>query len=408
MTVCPGSSLYVGLASLAMVGCGSADVSGDSAWRGTVDTLPSGTIVVANRGAPVSASAPRVTEELRIGSMMGEGPEAFGNVRALLVDDEQRIYVLDSQAQEIRVFAPDGQFLHAIGRRGEGPGELKDAAAMGWGPAGELRVVDMGNARISVFSPTGEFLESHQQRGGFSMYPWPGVFEADGGLITVAPLARNGEFAPVLLDYDPAMQVTDTLEMPEFSGEANAFELSGEGGRIVASVPYAAGLTWDLDADGNFWVAPNTAEYRVHKIDAAGDTLLTITRPYEPIPVTASEVDSAVAQMKWFTDQGGRIDRSKFPSHKPSLSRLFVTRAGYLMVSPTTREPGSGWQTMGSRLDVFEPSGRYVGRLELPDGMRIANPEPVFEGDRVYGVLRDELDVPYVVRLRLQDGALAG
>jgi hypothetical protein len=253
-----------------------------------------------------------------------------------------------------------------------------------------------------VFSRDGEFLTSHVQPGGFVMFPWPGVFEDDGGMMTPIPRMVDGRFRPALVRYDAKMQPTDTLAMPQYEGKESVFELADEdGGGIVASVPYAPGLTWDLDPAGNFWVAPNTAEYRIHKVSLAGDTLLTVVKPFDPVGVTAAEIDSAAVSMKWFTDQGGRVDRSKFPDQKPALTRLFVTADGYLMVRPTTDEFGSGWSSPATVLDVFDPAGRYVARLPLPTGMQIGGPQPLFVGDFVYAVVEDELEVPYVVRYRM-------
>jgi hypothetical protein len=48
--------------------------------------------------------------------------------------------------------------------------------------------------------------------------------------------------------------------------------------------------------------------------------------------------------------------------------------------------------------DVFEPDGRYVGRLRLP----YAFIPIVFQGDDVWGIFRDDLDVEYVHRYRVQ------
>lgn len=391
---------------LAVVASISAACGGDGGssvtWSGTVDTLPDGRVAVLSESPTwTEATRPVFEEELRLGSMMGEGPDSFGEVRDLLLDEEGRIYVLESQAQEIRVFGPDGDWLHTIGRQGEGPGELKNAAAMGWGPDGILRVVDYGNGRISDFRPDGTFLTSHRQQGGFVMYPWPGVFDRDGGLINVSPSMRDGEFEAVLVRYAPDMEPIDTLTIPRYEGDSEYFELASDAGRMRASVPFGAGLSGDLDPRGFFWVAPNTATYEVSQVNLAGDTLLTVRRPSEPHPVTSAEVDSAVATMKWFTDQGGKVDRSKFPSTKPAIYRVFAPGDGHVYVVPVTDEFGSGYLSAGGVLDVFGPDGRYLGRLDMPGGMATSNPEPVFRGDHVLAVVRDELDVPYVVRYRL-------
>jgi len=391
------------LATLAWMpaACGG-DADPSITWSGTVDTLSDGRIAVLSESpAWTEATRPVFEEELRLGSMMDEGPESFGQVRDLLLDEQGRIYVLESQAQEIRVFGPDGDWMHTIGRPGEGPGEFKNAAAMGWGPDSVLRVVDYGNGRISDFRRVGTFVTSHRQQGGFVMYPWPGVFGRDGGLINVSPSMRDGEFEAVLVRYTPDMQPIDTLTIPRYEGDSEYFELTSDAGRMRASVPFGAGLSVDLDPRGYFWVAPNTATYEVSQVSLAGDTLLTIRRPSEPHPVTRAEVDSAVAMMTWFTDQGGKVDRSKFPSTKPALSRVFAPGDGNVYVVPVTDEFGSGYLSTSGALDVFDPDGRYLGRLDLPEGLATSNPEPVFRGDHVLGVVRDELDVPYVVRYRL-------
>lgn len=393
---------WTGMVMAWVCGACGGDAGPASAWSGAVDTLPGGRLVVRS-DAPVwtDATRPSFEEELRIGSMMGEGPETLGEVRDLLVDDADFIYVLESQAQEIRVFGSDGAWVRTIGHEGEGPGELKNAAAMGWGPDSLLRVIDYGNARISDFRRDGTFVTSHRQPGGFVMYPWPGVFEQDGGLVNVAPAMRDGEFEAVLVRLSPGLEPTDTLTIPEYDGDQESFELSSDGGHIMASVPFGAGLSWDLDPRGYFWIARNTATYEVSQVGLVGDTLLTIRRPVQSHQVTRAEVDSAIATMKWFTDQGGKIDRARFPSTKPAIGRVLAPGDGRVYVVPITDEFGSGYLTTGSFLDVFDPSGRFLGRLALPRGMRLSNPEPVFDGDRVVAVVRDELDVPYVVRYRL-------
>ncbi|MFW6085083.1 MAG: 6-bladed beta-propeller [Gemmatimonadota bacterium] len=387
--------------------CGS-DAGSSATWSGTVDTLSDGRVVVSS-DAPVwpDESRPSLTEELRIGSTMGDGPEAFGDVEDLLVDDAGRIYVLEGQAQEVRVFDSGGAWLHTIGRRGEGPGELKRAAAMGWGPDGVLRVVDYGNGRISDFRPEGEFVEGHRQEAGFVMFPWPGVFERSGGLINISPAVRDGEFNTVLIRHAPDMEPVDTLAIPEYAGEQAFFEHSTDGGRIRATVPFTRGLSWDLDPRGYFWIAPDTGIYEILQVSLEGDTLLTIRRPAEKHPVTRAEIDSAIAGLEWFTDQGGTIDRSEFPATKPVIRHVFAPGDGRVYVVPVTDEFGSGHLSGGTSLDVFDTSGYYLGRLELPEGMRTSDPEPVFRGDHVVAVVLDELDVPYVVRYRLTEPAFA-
>jgi hypothetical protein len=261
--------------------------------------------------------------------------------------------------------------------------------------------VDLGNGRVSEFRTTGELEGEHPLPGGFFIYPWPGRFELDGRLVAPVPRSIDGEFSVGLVRYEAGMVPGDALSPPDFAGDPRVFELpSEEGGGIKASVPYAGGVAWDLDASGTLWVARNTARYRIDRIDAAGDTLVRIERTFAPAAVTRAEVDSVIVGMKWFTDQGGRIDRSKFPERKPAIVRLWVSSTGHLIVQPTTSAFGSGWSAPAEVLDVFQPDGRYLTELSLPPGFATAAPRPLFTESYVYAVVRDELDVPYVVRFR--------
>jgi hypothetical protein len=50
--------------------------------------------------------------------------------------------------------------------------------------------------------------------------------------------------------------------------------------------------------------------------------------------------------------------------------------------------------------DVFDPDGRFLGHVRTPDEFR-ASPDPIFRGDFVWAVTRDESDVITVVRFRI-------
>ena len=54
--------------------------------------------------------------------------------------------------------------------------------------------------------------------------------------------------------------------------------------------------------------------------------------------------------------------------------------------------------------DVFESDGSYLGRVRTPLEFS-SSPTPVFDGDFVWAVTRDELGVQRVVRFRIERGA---
>jgi hypothetical protein len=75
-----------------------------------------------------------VTEDLRIGSFDDPGAYSFGQIIALDVDDYGRIWVLESQAAEVRVFDTDGRHVRTTGGKGGGPGEFAGPAHLQLGP----------------------------------------------------------------------------------------------------------------------------------------------------------------------------------------------------------------------------------------------------------------------------------
>jgi hypothetical protein len=51
--------------------------------------------------------------------------------------------------------------------------------------------------------------------------------------------------------------------------------------------------------------------------------------------------------------------------------------------------------------DVFEPDGRYIGRVRAPTGFGM-NPSPIIRGDTVWAVHRDDLGVQRLARYHIQ------
>ena len=99
-----------------------------------------------------------MVEDLRIGEAMSEGPALFGAIYSFDVDAWGRIFVLDSQAEEVRIFDSGGTFVRTVGRRGEGPGEFTQAGSVDLSRNGEIWVMGMGQGRISIFDTTGTYL----------------------------------------------------------------------------------------------------------------------------------------------------------------------------------------------------------------------------------------------------------
>ncbi|MCA9739828.1 MAG: hypothetical protein KC645_19530, partial [Gemmatimonadetes bacterium] len=243
-----------------------------------VDTLPSGILHVRNTGTGqwTSGTAWTLEEDLRLGTADVEGPELFGQVAYILSDAEGRIFVLDYQAQEIRVFLASGEFSHRIGSKGEGPGELTGAAGLDWGPDGSLWV--WGSQRYTAFAPDGSLRATHPRLVRGVIYPWIGGFVPDGryidwgldrevagrrslGQFEVQTYTGRTMFYPIAVGFSGTL---DTLALLDFQ---TAVTPDGD----IMTPPKS--LMVAQAEDGHLWFAESDS-YRIAQTTLAGDTLL--------------------------------------------------------------------------------------------------------------------------------------
>lgn len=389
----------VGVALLALAGCGGEAVA--SGWSVQEDTLPGGAPRVVNL-PPAAGIEPRwvVEEELRIGSIDEEGPATFGEVKALAVTGDGRIAVLDARAQEIRVFAPDGEHLHTFGGEGQGPGELSNANGMVLGPDGLLRVNDPRNARLSFFHPDSGFVHSAPLDIQSWGYIWEGAVDSAGRVYEINSGTFDDERWRVVKVYDAQGRWTDTVRLSTYeidrsSDPPGAYRWqSGNRGGMVG-VPFYPGGTRALDPRGFFWTSGGgTNDYRIARTTFAGDTTLLFESRRPPEPVSAEERDSAISRLREITGQ--ELDWSRIPAEKPVVQGIFLDASGRPWVRITA--PGdtlAAW-------DVFGRDGRYEGTAVT--SLRVAPyRDPVVLGNRLYTVVTDALDVPYVVRARIRE-----
>src|SRR5690606_39072290 len=83
-----------------------------------------------------------------VGVLEGDPTREFGLIQDAGVDDQGRIYTLDSRYQRGRVHGRDGSLLAETGRGGQGPGEFFIPRSLVVDSSGEVHVLDQGNVRI--------------------------------------------------------------------------------------------------------------------------------------------------------------------------------------------------------------------------------------------------------------------
>jgi hypothetical protein len=398
--------------AMLLAGCGAADAD----WAGTVETLPNGTSRVVNpaRGLWTSESAWRLVPELVIGEADGPEETTFAAIMGVEADDEGRLYVLDRQANQLRIFAADGSHLRSVGRSGSGPGEYANANGLRWLAADTLLVIDQRGNRYSLLSRDGEYIRSVVRRLPFYAWAFSGGYDS-GKVYEQFVVGQEPDYEPALFgtslrpserrtqgtgregDSPVVEAAVDTVYLPKPSGPLfETFRVQTQGGGMVISVPFAAEPVYYLDGRGGVWHG-HGSEFRITRSSFTGDTLLQIVLDAEPAPVTAEELAEweSGQTISRFREMGGRLDMSRIPNVKSYFDGLHLDPDGYLWVTVLAGPTEMVFA-------VVDPTGRYLGRLQANGLVRDSFVPPVVRNGRLYVVARDELDVQRVHVFRIE------
>jgi hypothetical protein len=370
-----------------------------------------------------------LTLDLRIGVTEGDERYQFHNVNEVAVHPSSGdIIVADLGSGVIRVFDADGQWVRTLGRRGSGPGETTRPEV----------ITLLGD---SIFAVTGSNYQAV-------------VFDGSGRLVRQTPLTHtSGMLYPVGRSPDgwfvwawssqPGTQLqlneirVDSIEIQHVASLASAPEHDPDAGqatpvttvrRGVRSMVINAGrgfgsapLLWDAEPDyaadrRGFLYVTRGSPYQIDVFDTAGAWVRSIRRQVDPVPVTQAILDDYESRVIAFFDSASTeaapllrqiglasLD-APIPSALPATRRLIVSTTGELLVErfdlssdPVAPLLRSGRNAHAGIWDRFDGDGRFVGAVQLP-----ARFSPLaLQEHAIYGVLRDDFDVEFVVRYRL-------
>jgi len=372
-------------------------------WAGAI-TDSAGVTIVSNPAVGLwsSTEAWTLEEDLRIGSFGGDLDYVFGQVGTIALNSLGEIFVSDRQAQEVRVFSPSGMYLRTIGRPGSGPGEMSLAVSdVLISPGDTLLVPDTRNRRISRYAPDGTSIGSTTLDLA-SERPLRYYLSSVGGMaVQLRPTADTLDAIRVV---EPSGTFGDTLLLVPSGGLF-------QGGEIHYFTPEPM---WAI-TDSLTVIYGVNAEYRIGFYGRDGALRHVVSRSFEPLPITDGDTRAIFGFLdRAWLDAG--VPPSRLPENRsrvhfaeffPAFSSFHIGVDGSLWVQPV-QSPGdlseddmarynfaedfgaSGWE-------VFDAEGRFLGIVEMPPRFQ----PRTFRDDMIYGVWRDDLDVQYVLRLRV-------
>lgn len=421
------SAFFPAALVLAISACGSSEQPRAAAWQAEYDTIGD-TIVVRTVAGSVWGDTAELVADVTIGEFEGRDEYMFGRVRSLAVGPDGSIYVFDSHAMELRKYASDGTYVATFGREGGGPGEYRrpdgGLAALA---DGRVLLRDPGNTRIGVYSPTGEYIDGWRIRGSFNTSRPLHVDTAGNShtLILLDPGAEVTEWTFGLVRYTPEGVPSDTIPAPRYDYEPPELVASHVDGddrsMSVNNVPFAPNVQWTYSPLG-YMVGGVSTRYAIDLYVAPNRVLRIERANWDPVPVLeaerAEEEAITTANMRR-TEPGWRWNGEPIPATKPPWANFYVGERGRIWVSlhqeayqiETDEEPEERPGEIPTRtwvepvaFDVFEPDGRYLGMVRAPRGFS-RYPHPVFRDDTVWATVRDEFEVPYVVRFHIRHPA---
>lgn len=383
-----------------------------------------------------------VAEELRIGSL--DDPEqALTTVRDVVVGPGGALYVAQRRDQQIRVFGPAGEPVRVIGGPGEGPrefGSLSSLVALDDG----LWVLDSGNGRRTFISWEGEFGDTRSwsgaretmrfEEGGLSFFVMP------QSAIRAVPVGDG----TVIVNPNRGYSFSDDMvraDVWEWRGPSPFLRLDGEGMvadtvvwgwqaatsvRVVRgghrygfTVPFGDAPLYALSADPpGVVVVERTRDpagapvdsFRVSLLDADADTAWSRSYPYRPVSVTEDRLRQEMEGLR-----AGNVDptdvpddpdppgpdemlrelerRDLVPAHLPPVTAVKPAQDGTLWLRrEATGEDAAVWLVLSGE------DGEPRGEVTLPADQEVITAL----GDVLVVLEEDELEVPYILRYRIE------
>jgi len=243
-----------------------------------------------------------------------------------LVSPEGKVYILNFADAYINHYAPSGEKLDKIGRKGKGPGEFTYATQIFFSE-NKLYVYDLLTTEISVFQPDGAFVKRFgtparglifaKIKGGWIYGDWNQfMMEGEAGLFLA----------------DDAFESTKRLLSLKEKGQGQGLWVMSSDGNVKATfspIDNYPKLRSAPDESRVYLTDPN--EFLIFSIDAKGE-VDRIERKDKRIPFDTEWADEQLAERKEENRNLPKVE-TNYPDYFPMIRELIVAPDGTLVVN---------------------------------------------------------------------------
>ena len=274
----------------------------------------------------------------------------------ILVDDQNRIHVVDLTAKTIFVWDKNGQYLQNYGRPGQGPGEFTFNSQFG-GPQGYLSQVDGkfyiydGGARnVSVFGEDLKYTSSSSFQIEAGRAEQFRIIEKDLYLIFFSSYFAEVPYRKIATYKDPATQLVEFQKAKD-----NTWHSSGDGNnRQVVLHAYTDALSMTYNQANGEVIVGDSSKPSFSVYDVKGSLVRSVRVALSQRELTQADKDEW-NDMRWF--RGQSFFKVSFPETKAFYDQVLpVGDKGYLVFLRSPNEArceGIMVNKEGKTLDKF-------------------------------------------------------
>jgi hypothetical protein len=386
-------------AALVLAACGGEAASGP----GVTVRDSAGVSIVENRGEPPAVGGGFVLAAeptLQIGAAEGDDDYLLYRVWGAARLSDGRIAVANNQAPDIRVFDANGRHLRTFGTRGEGPEDFDSPVLVGSLPGDTLVVVDRLLRRINLYDPDTGFIRAGFADPALEGYLLTVGMFANGAVMVQRRLPAgdlpNGYFRQPIQYRSIALDGSLEHDFGSFPGSENVVSsraVTGGTVMLTGGSPFGKSPVTAVRGDLFFYGSQDAWQIEVHDHEGRLVRIIRRDKPLEPI--TDAQV---AALMEQGADDAGTNAQARdfrrmmreapIPPFHPAYEAIYADVTGCLWVEET-RIPGGD---TARHTTVFDPAGRMVGSVVLPDGLRVEQ----IGADFLLGRWTDDLGVEYL------------
>lgn len=314
---------------------------------------------------------------------------------------------------KVQILTKSGSHLATVGRKGSGPREFRYPSIVGW-LGDTLWVFDVPLQGVTLFSAEGKYLSNQAvrmpqstaiQRSVIPSFSTviPRAVHKNSDLTVIGMLSSSVRSTPHLIG-SWVLDLTNNgvikrrvAFVPTIDPGKRMIEL---GNGISIGIPFSWSTHTDVSNDGSRVVvveADPRTKPAVLKVTIADVSVkpVTLQIPFRPVPIPKARLDSSLTRLS--ARHGLATNRSALerlrhaiPEHLPPVKKIFVGSDKRIWIELQGIRPEREWL-------ILNQSGRPTGFVRVSPNISLMTAN----SEAVWGVERDEYDVPTVVRYRI-------